>query len=288
MIRRSLERVAKGEHGQIGVSSARMRQADRHLPLDVLAIETRKYLQLLELVRTPAEAAVQIRELVAGGNEARGQGNRFFQRLFRVGVPPLLAQAQPEQVVRVGGAVVEPDGLRQRRQRAVDVSVAVAGERQLEAHERRAIVELQAAFVGLARASKSLQLVHHVAQLVEWTRGRRVERGGHAEIAGGGLEIATALIGFAAPQMRQHRIGAQRDRAAEGFNRTKRLLVAERRVAAREERAIVPIPRGRLVGDRPGDAGDREHDHHRNRTFHTFYPNSCAPGDRGRLRSQAC
>src|SRR3989442_4440182 len=262
-----------------------MRQADRHLPLDVLAIEASKYLQLLELVSTPAKAAVQIRELVAGGNEAWRQEHRSFKRLFRVGVLPFLAQAQPQQVVRVGGAVVEPDGLRQRRDRAVDVSVAVAGKRQLEAHPPRVIVELQAAFVGLARASKTLQLVHHVAQLVEWTRGRRVERGGHPEIAGGGVEIATPLIGFAAPQMRQHRVGAQPDGAAEGLNRPKRLLVTERRVAAREERAVVPIPRSRLVGDRPGDAGDREHDHYHNRTFHSVLSYLLrSPGDPGPLQ----
>ena len=58
------------------------------------------------------------------------------------------------------------------------------------------------------------------------------------------------LIGFAAPQVGQHRIRAQRDGAAVGLDRRKRLVVAQGGVAAGEQGAVVAVARGRLIGHR--------------------------------------
>ena len=42
LVRRALERAAERQHGEIVVAGARVREADRHLPLDVIAIERRR------------------------------------------------------------------------------------------------------------------------------------------------------------------------------------------------------------------------------------------------------
>ncbi len=92
----------------------RVGEPDGHLPLDVIAVETGEHLQLFEFVGATARAAVEIGELFARRDQAGLEGDRLFLRPRRVGDALLLAQAQAEQVVRVGHAVVQANRLADR------------------------------------------------------------------------------------------------------------------------------------------------------------------------------
>ena len=52
--------------------------------------------------------------------------------------------------------------------------------------------------------------------------------------------------------MREHRVGPQRDGAAVGLDRAKRLFVPQRRVAVSQQGPIIAVAGGGLVGE-----GDR-------------------------------
>ena len=64
-----------------------------------------------------------------------------------------------------------------------------------------------------------------------------------------------ALVGLAAPEVGEHRVGPQGDGAAVGLDRAERLVVAQRGVAAGQQRAVVALPGGGLVGDGAADGG---------------------------------
>ena len=74
-----------------------------------------------------------------------------------------------------------------------------------------------------------------------------------AEVARGLVELArAALVGLAAPQVGQHRVGTERDGAAVGLDGAEGLVVAQGGVAARQQGAVVALPGGGLVGQRRG------------------------------------
>ena len=104
LVRAALERAAQRQDGEIPVAGARLRETDRHLTRDVIAIEAGDHLQLIELLGVSIERAVQIRELFARRHHAGRQRHGFLERLERVGQALQLAQADAEQVVRVGQA----------------------------------------------------------------------------------------------------------------------------------------------------------------------------------------
>jgi hypothetical protein len=78
----------------------------------------------------------------------------------------------------------------------------------------------------------------------------------NAEVARGGIEVAELAVGLAAAKMRQRGVRAQRDGATIGLDRAKRLGVSQGGVTAAQQRAIVPLPVGGLVGQRTADAGE--------------------------------
>ena len=78
----------------------------------------------------------------------------------------------------------------------------------------------------------ALLLVEHVAQRFERVGRARVERRGLAEIARRRVEVAAPLIGFAAPQVGEHRVGPQGDGAAVGLDGAEGLVVAQGGLAA--------------------------------------------------------
>ena len=239
-----------------GRASRLLRRPTRDLPLDVIAIEPGEHLQLLELVAAAAERAVEVRELFARGDEARRQrGDRLLEGALRLGRPALVAKTECPQVVGIGHLVVES----RRRgasgdQRGVEIAVAIARQRQLVADARRGRSSSRSALlVDLGGAREALQLVADVAQFLERARGHRVEDRGRPEVAGRGFEVAAPLIGLAAPQVGEHRVGPQRDGAAVGLDGGKRLLVAQGRVAAARAGAVVAVA-GRGLSRRPTTA----------------------------------
>ena len=88
------------------------------------------------------------------------------------------------------------------------------------------------------------------------------------EVARRRFEVAAALIGLAAAQVGEHRVGTQGDGAAVGLDGAEGLVVAQGGVAAGEQRAVVALAGGRLVGERAADGGQREHGHREDRALH--------------------
>lgn len=249
------------------MAAAGVRQADRDLPCNAIAVERGEHLQLLELIAAAVGGTVEVGELFAGRDHPRRERDGAFDRAQRLGVAPLLAQAQADEVVRVGHAIVETDGFVQRRQRRVDGAAAITGHRHLVVDARRPVVEADRAIVGVRGAIVALELVEHVAERLERPGGGRVERRGLPEVAGGRVEVAAlaaSLVRLPATQVSEHRVGTQGDRAAVGFNRAERLVVVQRRVAVGQQGAVIALPGGGLVGEGRAHASQRQKCHRGN------------------------
>ncbi len=74
--------------------------------------------------------------------------------------------------------------------------------------------------------------------------------------------------------MGEHRVGPQRDGAAVGLDRAKRLLIAQRGVAPGDERPVIALPRGLEVGHGPGHRDGGQNGHHNQGALH----GSCGSG----------
>src|SRR5262249_56607498 len=98
----ALESARQGEDGRVPVTHAGMSETDRHVTLSSTSIETREYLQLIQLVRTAIELTVDVRQFLACGDERRREQHGLLERLQCVGGAMLVTQAHAEQVVRVG------------------------------------------------------------------------------------------------------------------------------------------------------------------------------------------
>jgi hypothetical protein len=136
---------------------------------------------------------------------------------------------------------------------------------------RGAVVEAHVPLVGLGGAGVALALVQDVAQLFERTGGGRVEGGGLPEIARGEVEVApigAPLVGFGPPQIGEHGVGPQGNRAAVGFDGRIRLILAESLVAPRQQRPILALMGGRLVGHGRAAADQRQKCQDEDRPFH--------------------
>jgi hypothetical protein len=73
LIRRPLERRAKGDDGGLRVTGTGLSQPDSDLAFDVVAIQAGNDLKLIELVGAPVLRGVEIGQLFARGNEAGGE-----------------------------------------------------------------------------------------------------------------------------------------------------------------------------------------------------------------------
>jgi hypothetical protein len=80
----------------------------------VIAVEAGNHLQLFELLGVAIEGGVQIRELLARRHQAGRHRDRFLELLQRVSGVSLLAEAEAQQILRVGLMIVEPQRVFQR------------------------------------------------------------------------------------------------------------------------------------------------------------------------------
>ena len=202
-------------------------------------------------------SARRVRELLAGGDEGRRDRRRLLEGRGGIDRLLLVPEAHPDQVVRVGQVLVETDRLARRRERLIDLARLVPREGELERHARRQAVDGQTTFVGFCRSQIPAALIEDVAERLERAGGRRVEVGSAAEIAGRGFELVAALIRLAAPQVREHRIRAQGDGAAVRLDRAEGLVVRQGAARLGEQRPVVALPGGRLVGQRADDGSPR-------------------------------
>ena len=181
-------------------------------------------LQLFELVGASIERSVDVGQFFARGNERRRQRHGPLEGLQRLGALSLLAQAEAEQVVRVG----QPSSSRTAWSRAIARRrdpVAVAGEGQLVGDPRRAIVETQCAHRRRRSRGRTAEAGTSTSPSSSSGRGDdRIEGRGRAEVARRRVEVAAPPVGFAAPQVGEHRVGTKRDGAAIGLDRAERLV----------------------------------------------------------------
>lgn len=202
------------------------------------------------------------------GNQPGVDADRCLERAQRITAAAGVAEAQPQEIMRIGHAVVDAQRVSHSRKGAVEIALTVTGERQSVGDARGAIVQAQKPIVGVGRAVVALELIEHVAERLERASGTRVEGGSGSEVADRMLEVAAPLIGLPAAQIRNHRVLAQRDRAAVGFDRREGLVVAERVIAARQQHPVIALPRRGVVGGGRGhrDYGEQRHGH--DRSFH--------------------
>ena len=268
VIGRAFECVAQRDDRQVRAPGPRLGKRHGDLSLDMIAIEARNGLELRQLVGAAAGARMELGQFLSRGDEVGRERHRLFKRLLRLGHSALVAECQAEHVIRVRHPLVESNRLPRGHERGIEVAVAIPRERQLVGHARRSLVQLQAGFIHFSSDAEPLALVHHVAELIERTRGRRIESGSRPEIADGLVDFASSLIRFAAAQVRQHRIGTQRHRAAIGLERHVGLIVAERRIAPSQERAVIALAGGSVVGDGGAHRGHNDQERHQQRALH--------------------
>src|SRR5439155_4344173 len=132
-------------------------------------IEAREQLELLQFVSSPSKRAVQIRELLPRGNQARRERHDSLKRRLGPCGLPTFTKAQRLQIVRIGHPIGHAKRDVQRLQGAVEIPIAIVGKRQLVAYARGMVVQAEALPVNLGRIVESLLFVSDVAELVEWT-----------------------------------------------------------------------------------------------------------------------
>src|SRR4030095_8311240 len=120
---------------------------------------------------------------------------------------------ESKQVVCLSEPVVDGECLASRLDRVGRMTGAIAGEGQFVQHLRRAIVDLYVGGVTLGRAIVPLQGGEDVAELFERSSRSRVESVRGSQIAKRGSQVAFMPVGFAPFEIRQHRVGAEGNRA---------------------------------------------------------------------------
>ena len=123
-------------------------------------------------------------------------------------------------------------------------------------------------FVNLRRPLVPPALKEDVAKRLERPRRGRVEVGGAAEIVGGRLELGAVLVRFTAPQVRQHRVGPEGNRAAIRFDRAEGLVVGQGGGPLAQVGPVIAIPVGGLVRERRDDGRPREEHGHGEHPLH--------------------
>ena len=77
-----------------------------------------------------------------------------------------------------------------------------------------------------------------------------------------------ATVGLAPFEVGEHRVGVERDGAAEGLDGYAGLPAGQGRLAGRYQPAVLGVPRGRGIGHRGGRPGGQDHQSRRNPAFH--------------------
>ncbi len=250
------------------MAGAGMRETELDLTLDTIAVERGQHLQLGDLVRAAIERAVGVGELLARQHGDRRERNRPFECVERLTEVVLVPQAHPAQVVRVRELVVQLDRLVERRQRAIEIAKAIAGESELVGNLGRPVVEVQARLVLLGGGFEPLAPVLDVSEILERARGGGVDGGSLDEVVGGGVEVGPLQIGFPAPEVREHRVRSKGDGGGISLQGIERLAVTQGRIPAAELQPVVAFAGGRLVGKRASDGSQREEHDKGNGSFH--------------------
>ena len=256
------------DDGQIRPAGVSISRGQRHEPVRALAIERGDRLELIDRVAMPPDDAVGRGKRLARRRERRRQADGLLERSNGFAMFPVRFVTESKQVVCLGEPVVDGERLARRLDRVAGMAGAIVGEGQLVQHLRRAIVDLHVRGVALGRAIVPLQRREDVAELLERPRRGRVEAVRRAQIAKRRSQVALVPVGFAPFEIRQHRIGAEGDRAAERLDGEAGLAGRQRRLAGGNQPLILAVARCRLVGDPRGNAGKEDEHGGKHRPSH--------------------
>ena len=165
-----------------------------------------------------AEPPIEVGELFAragqAGRECDGalQGSDRFCRVLSVTL------AQGQQIVRLGEVVVDGQCLLERLHAKRRLSGPVARQREFVENARRTIVEVHVRLIVLGSRHVAVPRRVDVSKELPGPRRPRVELRRLAQVAKGSFQFVATAIGVAAHQIPDHRVGFERDGAAERLN----------------------------------------------------------------------
>ena len=168
----------------------------------------------------------------------RFERDRPRERLGGLGGALPLDEDEAEQVVGACQPVVLREGLPTGALGAIELVAVEQRQGQLEPDPRRPFVNHQRRLVPFARPLPALLRGVHVAELLFDARRGRVERPRMAQVAEGRRRITLLTVDLAPPEPGEHRIGLDRDRAAEGLDGRRRLRGGQREFTIGEELAV--------------------------------------------------
>ena len=144
------------------------------------------------------------------------------------------------------------------------------GQAELVEHAGRPGVELCERTVVLG----STRVVAHggvdVAEEFDRMRGRGVEVGSLTQVAEGGIQFATAAVGIAALQVREHRVALEREGAAERLDRVGGFALCQCCVAGGNQTLELALLPDRIPGQHHPHHQRSEADGHHHEPLHIF------------------
>ncbi len=194
------------------------------------------------LVHHPAFRAIEIGELLARGRQVRFDRQCGFGRLDRAAPVVDVAVEQSQQVVPFRGRIVPSQGALERidgrRRRASPIA------RQREAVEQRRVLVLQALDGTPVPLRRLAEFTAGVEQITErhqglWRLGGELR--GLAPVPDGLLVPMLRPIGRTSSEIRDHRLGAEGEGAAEGFDGPVGFPRGERLLAGGQQVAVLPV-----------------------------------------------
>ena len=133
MIRKPFDGVGEQAHRPRGLVGLRVCRGERELAAGArIGLEQR--VELTDPAGAVAGRRVELRQLFAHGNGRGGERNRPFERALGLGRPLQLAQADAQQVMRLGQPAVEGDGAGQRLGRLAGLAGEHLRQSQLVEH----------------------------------------------------------------------------------------------------------------------------------------------------------
>ena len=162
--------------------------------------------------------------------------------------------------MRLDESIVEGDRLAERFDRQRGLAVAVVGERQLVEDAWRAVVEGDESAVLLDGVLVPPHRDVDVAEELDRAGRAGIQRRGLAEVAQRRRQLAAAAVGIAALEIREHGVGLERERAAERFDRDKRLVLNDGGIPGGDQALEFAVLADGIPGDQ--DADDEGGDAH--------------------------
>ena len=217
--------AAQREDGDLRLTGSRVRQTAGHVSLGMIQVERSQRVELSELASAVPEVAMNEGERLPRLQKPRREIDGGAQHISGLLDPPLLSQADAEQVVCFCEPSVQGDGVPQQRDSPRYLARALAYERQLVQDAGVCVVKSHVLSVVLDRVVELLERKRDVAESFVRAGGRRIKPRRHREVPHRCGKVAVLLIGFPTFEEDHHRVGSESECAAVSFDGQERLVV---------------------------------------------------------------